>query len=160
MRPPCCCTVWPSVLHPYSSLEFLPCRSVWRCWDLLLRISHYLHSCIPLLWLKIKLSNLKGLDITRIPQDLIISPSLQQLHESLDGLRDRWAYNRGISVAVGTGDIGAPGLWRKEMRKGCYYGNQNTRCGKRRYTVLKKSFHHMFLLTSQSVVIKIQFIFT
>ena len=51
---------------------------------------------------------------------------------------DRWAYNRGISAALGTGDTGTPGLRRREMREGGYYGNQNTRCGKTRYTVLKK----------------------
>ena len=39
-----------------------------------------------------------------------------------------------ISAGLGTGDIGTPGQGRKEMRGGVYYGNQNTRCGKRRYT--------------------------
>ena len=134
MLRPCCCTVRPSVLHPYNSLEFPPCRSIWRCWDLPLRISHYLHYCKPLLWLKIKFSNLKDLDITRIAQNPIISPSLQQLRESLVEIGDRWAYNRGISAALGIGDCGTPGLRRKKMWGGSYYGNQNTRCGKRRYT--------------------------
>ena len=72
---------------------------------------------------------------------------------------DRWAYNRGISAGIGTGDTCTPGLQSKEMWGGGYYRNQNTRCGKEDI-LFKKSSHHMFLLTSQSVVIKIQFIFT
>ena len=87
-----------------------------------------------MLWLKIKFSNLKDLDITRIAKNLIISPSLQQLRESLVEIGNRWAYNRGISAGLGTGDSGTPGLRRKEMWEGSYYGNQNIRCGKRRYT--------------------------
>ena len=74
------------------------------------------------------------MDITRITQNLIVSPSLQQLRESLVEIGDRWAYNRGISTGLGTGDSGTPGLRRKEMWGVSYYGNQNTICGKRRYT--------------------------
>ena len=48
---------------------------------------------------------------------------------------DRWAYNRGISAGLGTGDTCTPGLQSKEMWGGGYYGNQNTRCGKRRSTL-------------------------
>ena len=31
MLPLCRCTIRPLVLHPCSSFEFPPCRSVWRC---------------------------------------------------------------------------------------------------------------------------------
>ena len=62
------------------------------------------------------------MDITRITQNLIVSPSHQQLRESLVEIGDRWAYNRGISTGLGLVTVAHPDFEEKKCGEGVITG--------------------------------------